>query len=70
MTERLTRFRFQHRGRRYSAVLVERPFREGGEMRFLVDGREVNVADLGLGKRALVAKAKHLIDSLQNASPR
>lgn len=54
---------FQHRGRRYRVTFIRRPFREGLEARMLFEGRELRVAELGLGERALILRLKALIDA-------
>ena len=60
--ERFTR-RFQHRNKRYTAVFIRRPFREGLEVSVKVGQETLRVAELGLGEKALVLRLKGLIDS-------
>lgn len=60
---------FQHRGRRYRVTFVRRPFREGLEARLTLEGREIKLAELGLGERALIAKLKGLLDQETSVPP-
>lgn len=54
---------FQHKGVRYQIRFIRRPFREGLEAVVRVGDRELRVAELGLGEKALIAKMKVLIDA-------
>ncbi len=49
-------------GQDFEAECIRRPFREGIEVRIaLPDGEVLSVAELGLGERALIEKAKALL---------
>jgi hypothetical protein len=55
--------RFQHRNKRYTAVFLRRPFREGLEVSVKVGTQTLRVAELGLGEKALVLRLKAIIDA-------
>lgn len=51
-------------GQSFEAECIRRPFREGIEVRIaLPDGEVLSVAELGLGERALLEKAKALLEA-------
>ena len=55
---------FQHRGKRYRAEFLARPFREGQEVRVQVGNKALTVAEFGLGEKAAISKLKAEIDRL------
>jgi hypothetical protein len=55
--------RFQHKKKRYTAVFLRRPFREGLEVSVKLGDQTLRVAELGLGEKALLLRLKGLIDS-------
>lgn len=64
MTDEYTRW-FQHRKKKYRVRFLRRPFREGLEA--IVEHREgasLRIAELGLGEKALIARAKRLLDDM------
>jgi hypothetical protein len=50
-------------GMKFEAEFIQRPFREGIEVRIKTSQGIVRIAELGLGERALVEKARSLIRS-------
>jgi hypothetical protein len=50
-------------GMRFKAQFVQRPFREGIEVRIKTSAGVVTVAELGFGEQALLEKARSLIRS-------
>jgi hypothetical protein len=59
---------FEVAGQSFQAECIRRPFREGIEVRIALPGGEVlSVAELGLGERALLEKAKALLEEALNA---
>lgn len=49
-------------GKRYTAVLLRRPFREGLEVYVECGGTVISVPELGLGEAALLEKLRLLIE--------
>ena len=54
---------FQHRGVKYRAHFLQRPFREGLEVTIKLGSETIRVAELGYGEKALIAKLKSRIDT-------
>ena len=59
---------FEHRGRRHRAEFIQRPFREGLEVRLTAAGEVICLAELGLGEQALVARLKAELDRLESST--
>ena len=49
-------------GERFELHFYRRPFREGLEVRVIVHGTEISLAELGLGELALLERAKARIE--------
>ena len=64
MSIKLRKKRFSHRGIKYTALIKERPFREGLEVEVNCGDSVIHVAELGLGERALIERLKEEIDTL------
>lgn len=56
-------------GERFELLFVRRPFREGLEVRVNVRGKEISLAELGLGERALIERAIARIEAELRSIP-
>lgn len=54
--------KIQHRNKEYKIHFIKRPFREGLEARVEINGEQVVIAEMGLGKLALIERIKAEID--------
>jgi hypothetical protein len=52
---------FEVDGREFEAVFMRRPFREGLEVRILVDDQVLSIAEFGFGETALLEKARIMV---------
>lgn len=53
---------FEVEGRRFQAVCMRRPFREGFEVHVEVDGDVLTFAEFGYGDTALLEKARAMVE--------
>lgn len=52
---------FEVDGETFTATFIRRPFREGLEVRVVLEDQVISVAEFGFGERALLEKATSLV---------